>query len=98
MVVSILIGFRLCGTKTISFIVDYTIKARQLNPTTIIYVVDVDLLDKVQIKKYFCMRFLVPIYEAFSTSFHGFLIKFIRRVLITDFVLSSIGAYKLMVF
>ena len=36
--------------------------------------------------------------EAFSMSFHDFLEKFIQRVVITDSVLSSIGAFELMVF
>ena len=98
MVVLIHIGFRHCGKKTISVIVDYTIKARQLNPTTVIYVVDVELLDRDEIKNHWCIRFLVPINEACSTSFHDFLEKFIRRVLITDSVLSSIDAFELMVY
>ena len=98
MVVSIHIGFRHCGKKTISVIVDYTIKARQLNPTTVIYVADVELLDGGKTKDHWCIRFLVPIIEAFSMSFHDFLEKFIRKVLITDSVLSSIGAFELMVF
>ena len=98
MVVSIHIGFRHCGKKTISVIVDYSIKARQINSTTVIYVVDVELLDGVEIKNHWCIRFLVPISEACSTSFHDFLKKFIRRVLITDPVLSSIGAFELIVF
>ena len=98
MVVSIHIGFRHCGKKTISVIVDYTIKARQLNPTTVIYVLDVELLDGGKIKNHLYIRFLVPISEACSTSFHDFLEKFIRRVLITDSVLSYIGAFELMVF
>ena len=51
MVVSIYIGYRHCGKKTISVIVDYTIKARQLNPTTVIYVLDVYRLDGVDSKK-----------------------------------------------
>ena len=45
MVVSIHINFKHCGKKTISVIVEYTIIARQLNPTTVIYVLDVDFLD-----------------------------------------------------
>ena len=98
MVVTIHIGFRHCGKKTISVIVDYSIKARQINPTTVIYVVDVEPLDGGEIKNHWCIRFLVPISEACSTSFHDFLEKFIRRVLITDSVLSSIGAFELMVF
>ena len=98
MVVSIHIGFRHCGKQTISVIVDYTIKARQLNPTTVIYVLDVDLLDGSKSKNHWCLRFLVSISEACSRSFHDFLEKFIRRVLITDSVLSSIGAFELLVF
>ena len=42
--------------------------------------------------------FCVPIIEAFSMSFHDFLETFIRKVLITDSVLSSIGDFELMVF
>ena len=76
----------------------YTIKARQLNSFTLIYVVDVVLLDGGDIKNQWCIRFLVSISEACSTSFHKFLEKFIRRVYITDSVLSSIGAFELMVF
>ena len=77
---------------------DYSITARQINPTTVIYVVDVELLDGAEIKNHWCIRFRVFISEACSTSFHDFLEKFIRRVLITDPVLSSIGAFELMAF
>ena len=98
MVLSIHIGFRYCGKKTISVIVDYTIKSRQLNLTTVIYVVDVELLDGGETKDHWCIRFLVPTIEAFRKSFHDFLEKFIRRVLITDSVLSFIGAFELMEF
>ena len=52
MVVSIHIGFRNCQKKTISVIVDYSIKALQIDPTTVIYVVDVDLLDEGEIKNH----------------------------------------------
>ena len=52
MVVSIYIGFKHCGKKTISIIGNYTIKAQQLNPTTVIYVLDVDLLNGAEIKNY----------------------------------------------
>ena len=52
MVVSIHIGFGHCGKKTISVIVYYYIIARQINPTTVIYVVDVDLLDGGDIKNH----------------------------------------------
>ena len=98
MVVSIHIGFRHFGTKTISVIVDYTITARKLNSTTIIYVLEVELLDGGDINNHWCIRVLFPINEASSTPFHDFLEKFIRRVLITDSVLSSIGALKLVLF
>ena len=52
MVVSIHIGFRHCGKKTISVIADYSIKAGQINPTTVIYVVNVELLDGGEIKNH----------------------------------------------
>ena len=77
---------------------DYTIKAWQLNPTTVIYVADIELLDQGKTKDYWCIRCLVSIIEAISMSFHNFLEKFIRRVLITDSVLSSISIFELMVF
>ena len=98
MVLSFHIGFRHCGKKTISVIVDYTIKSRELHPTTVFYVVDVELIDGGETKDHCCIRFLVPTIEAFRKSFHDFLMKFIWRVLITDFVLSSIGAFELMEF
>ena len=98
MVVSIHIGFRHCWKKTISVIVDYTIKARQINPTTVMYVAVVELLDMGKTKDHWCIRFLVPTIDAFRMSFHDFLEKFIRRLLITDYVLSSIGAFELMMF
>ena len=98
MVLSILIGFRHCGKKTISVIVDYTIKFRELILTTIIYVVDVELLDGGETKYHWCICFLVPTIEGFRKSFHDFLEKFIRRILISDFVLSSKGAFELMEF
>ena len=43
MVVLTHIGFRHCELKTILIIVDYTIKPRKLNPTTVLYVLNVDL-------------------------------------------------------
>ena len=95
MVMSIHNGFRHCGKKTISVIVDYTTKSRQLNPTTVIKVVDVELLDGGVTKDHWCIRFLVPTIEAFGNSFH-WIHSFV--VLITDSVLSSIGAFELMEF
>ena len=98
MVLLIHIGFRHCGKRTISVIVDYTIKSRQLNPTTVIFVVNVELLVGGVVKNQWCIRFLVPITETFHVSFHNFLDRFIRKVLISDSVLSSIGAIELMEF
>ena len=97
MVVSIHIGFRHCGKKTILVIMDYLIKARQINSTTVIYVVDVELLDGGEIKYHWCIRFLVPISEACSTSFHDFLEKFIWSPYHRPCI-SSIGGFELMVF
>ena len=93
MVLSIHIGFRHCGKRTISAILDYFIKSRQLNPTTVIYVVNVELLDLGEVKNQWYIRFFVPITEASHVFFHEFLDRFIRKVLITDSVLSSIGAF-----
>ena len=95
---SIHIGFRHCAKNTISVIVNYTIKSRQLDPTTVIFVVNVELLDGGVVKHQWYIRFLVPITEAFHVSFYDFLDKFIRKVLSTDSVLSSIGAFELMEF
>ena len=58
-ILSIHIGFRHCGKKTISVIVDYKIKARQLNLATVIYVVDVELLDGGETNTDWCIRFFV---------------------------------------
>ena len=63
MVSSIEIGFKHCGKRTISVIVDYTIKSRQLNPTTVIFVVNVELINGDQVKNHRCIWFLVPITE-----------------------------------
>ena len=98
MVSSIHIRFRHCGKRTISVIVDYTIKSRQLNPTTVIFVVNVKLLDKGEVNNQWCIRFLVHITEAFHMSFYNFLKRLIRKVLITDSVLISIEAVELMEF
>ena len=95
MVVSIHIGYRNCGKRPISVIVDYTIKSRQLNPTTVKFVVNVELLDGGVVKNQWCIRFLVPITETSHVSFNNFLDRFIRKVLITDSVLNSIGAIEL---
>ena len=51
MVSSIHIGFRHCGKRTIPVIVDYSIKSRQLNPTTVIFVINVELLEGGEVKK-----------------------------------------------
>ena len=77
---------------------DYTIKSRQLNPKTVIFVVNVKLLDGGEVKNQWCIRFLVPITEASHVSFHNFLDRFIHKVLITDSVLSLIRAFELMEF
>ena len=50
MVSSINIRFRHCGKKTIFVIVDYTIKSRQLNFITVIFVVNVKFLDGGEVK------------------------------------------------
>ena len=77
---------------------DYRIKTRQLNPTSVIYVVGVELLDGgVKLKIIGVSVFVYPPSRR-SVSFHDVLEKFIRKVLITDSVLSSIGAFELMEF
>ena len=59
---------------------------------------NVELLDAGEYTKDWYIRFLVPVSEAFQQSFDDFLENFIRTVLITDAVLSSIGAFELMAF
>ena len=98
MVLSIHIGFRHCGKTTISVIVNYTIKSRQYNPTTVNYVVDIELLDRGKTKDHWCIRFLVRTIEVFRKSLHDFLENFIRRVLITDSLLRVIGVFELIGF
>lgn len=51
-----------------------------------------------KIKNFWCLPFLVLISMACSTLFHDFLEKYIWIVLITNFILSSISAYKLIMF
>ena len=60
--------------------------------------VNVQLLDAGEITDDWYIRFLVPVSEAFRQSFDDVLENFIRTVLITDSVLSSIGAVELMAF
>ena len=60
--------------------------------------VDVELLNGGVTKNHWCIRFLVPTIKAFGNLFHNFLDTFIRRILISDSVLSSIGAFELMEF
>ena len=83
---------------TISVIVDYVIKSRQLNSTTVSFVVNVELLYGGEVKNRWRIRFLVPFTEASHVSFHNFLDRFILKVLSTIFVLSSIGTFELMEF
>ena len=92
MVSSIHIGFRHCVKMSIS--VDYSIKSRQLNPTTVIFVVNVEL-DGGEVKNQWFILFLVPITKASHMSVYNCLDRFIRKVLITDSVLSLIKAFKL---
>ena len=77
---------------------DYTIKSKQLNPTTVIFVINVELLDGGEVTNQWCIRFLVPITEVSYVTFHDFLDRVIRKVLITDSVLSLIGAFELIKF
>ena len=98
MLKSIHIGFKNFGKKTNSIIVDQTIKSRQINFTTVIYVVNVELLDAGECTKDWYIRFLVPVSAAFHQLFDDFLENFICTVLITDSVLSSIGADEVMAF
>ena len=93
MVSSIHIGFRHCGKRTISVIVDYTIKSRQLNPTTVIFVVNVVFLDGGKVKNQWCIRFLVPITDAFHVSFDNFLARFIRKVVITCWKVGKVESW-----
>ena len=84
--------------KTISAIVDYTIKSRQLNPTTVIYVVDVELLDGGKVKIIGVYVFLYPPSNPSVSNSTIFWKNSFERVLITNAVLRSIGAFELMKF
>ena len=95
MVSSIHIGFRHCEKSTISVIVDYTNKSRELNSTNVIFVVNFEHLDGGKVKNQWCIRFLEPITEAFHVLFHDFLNRLIMKVLITDSILSLIRAFQL---
>ena len=77
---------------------DYTIKSRQLNPTIVIFVVNFELLYGGEIKNQWFIWFLVLIIEASNVSFHNFLDRYVRKVLITDSVLSLIKSLELMKF
>ena len=77
---------------------DYTIIARQVNLTTVIYVIDVARLDEGESTKHWCSRLLDPISEACRTSFPDILEKFIQRVFITYSIVSSIDAFELIMF
>ena len=60
--------------------------------------VNVELLDAGECTKDWYIRFLVPVSAAFHQLFDDFLENFICTVLITDSVLSSIGADEVMAF
>ena len=79
-------------------IMEYTIKSRQLNPTTVTFVVNVELVDGGEVNNQWCIRFLVPITEASHVSFHNFQNRLIRKILITESVLSSLEAFELIKF
>ena len=64
----------------------------------VIYVVNVELFDGSVSKTHWLICLFVPFCEACSTSFNDFLEKYIRKVRITDFVLSNIGGFELKVF
>ena len=80
-------GFRHCGSRNISVIVDYIIKSRQLYTTTVIVVVNLKLLDVGKVKNQLWIHYLVPITEASYLSFDDFLDRLIQKVLITYSVL-----------
>ena len=93
-----LIGYRQCGVEDIPIKVKYIIKGRQINFTTNIVAVAIDLLDGKLIKNHWCLRLLVPIRYSSSQAFILFVQSFIRTVFITVDVLYSIGALELMKF
>ena len=98
MVSSIHIGCRHCRKKTISFVVNYKFRSKQLNSKTVIFVVNAELIDGGKVKNQWYIRVFVPITKASLVSFYNFLDRFIQKVLITNFVLSSIGAFVLIKF
>ena len=76
-------GSRQIGKEKITIKVKYTIKGRQINYSTDIYAVEIDLYDGENIKNHWCHRILVPIIYSSSYAFHSFVEKFIKTVLIT---------------
>ena len=92
------IGRRQCGEKTISVEIKYTIIARQINISTFIYAVGVTMVNGNKNMDHWVLRFVVRISHHLRYSFITFLQRLIRTVIITDFVLYSIGTLELIKF
>ncbi len=92
------IGYRQSGLDNIAIKVKYILKGRQINFSTVINAVSIDLIDGNDIKNHWILWLLVPVHHSSSQYFILFLERFIKTVLITDSVLYSIGALELMKF
>ena len=91
-----LIACTKCGNENSQVYVKCYIKTSQISLLTVIDTVDINRFNGDDIKKQWCLRFLVTFKLNSSFIFIVFLEEFIRIVLITDSVLFSIGAPELM--
>ena len=92
------IGYRQSGVDNIAIKVKYILKCRQINFSTVINAVSIDLIDGNDIINHWVLWLLVPVHHSSSQYFRLFWERFIKTVLITDSVLYSIGALELMKF
>ena len=92
-----LIGDRHLGDRTIPITVSCDMITRLINYNTVFYVMEIDLFDVKCNVRQWIIRFLVFTYSM-RTSFLNVFQNFIRKVLVTDDVLSSFGALELIEF
>ena len=92
------IGYRQSGVDNIAIRVKYILKSRQINYSTVINAVSIDLIDGNDINNHWVLWLLVPVHYSSSQYFRLFLERFIKTVFITDSVLYSIGAFELIKF
>ena len=95
-------NFSICdhnlGERTIPVTDSCDMKTRQITLNTVFYVVEIDLLEGNCRLLSWSIRLLVPTFHSMRISFLNFLQHFVRNVFVTDDVLLSIGAPKLIKF